>query len=239
MLKFTAFHNGVARGKHRAFTLVELLVVIAIIAILAAILFPVFSRAREQARKSSCASNLKQLGLAAQMYTQDYDETLAPYSTASPTVYWPNIIEPYVKNRMTWFCPSYERSVTNPSPYASTYGTNYIIRGKRLAEFSRPTQVLFFVDTEGAYTGSESKNAGCSGFSEGFLRVYDPVEQATITQTPCTAYLQTTAGASPRHLGGSNVTFVDGHVKWVKQDVLIKQETDAEHPVDIHGRWGL
>ncbi len=224
----------------RAFTLVELLVVIAIIAILAAILFPVFARAREQARKSSCLSNLKQMGLATKMYVQDYDETLPRYSVAtSPTAYWPNLIDPYVKNRMMWFCPSYERSVTNPSANASTYGTNYGIIGKNIAEFSRSSELLMFADTEGAYVGSDSKSAGCNGFTEAFLRIYDPVDQAAGTQTACKIYLQTTAGASPRHLGGSNVVFVDGHAKWVKQDVLIRQETDANHPVDIYGHWGL
>ena len=227
-------------GARPGFTLVELLVVIAIIAILAAILFPVFSRAREQARKSSCLSNVKQLGLAAQMYSQDYDEFLPPYSVAtSPTSYWPNLLDPYVKNRMTWVCPSYERGVTNPSANASTYGTNYAIRGKALAEFARTPEILLYADTEGAYIGSTSRNAGCNGFTEGFLRVYDPVEQAMGAQTSCKTYLQTTAGASPRHLGGSNVAFVDGHAKWVKQDVLIKQETATDHPVDIYGRWGL
>lgn len=226
----------------RAFTLVELLVVIAIIAILAAILFPVFARAREQARKSSCLSNLKQMGLATQMYVQDYDETLPPYSAGAPAVYWPKLIDPYVKNRQMWFCPSYERSVTNPSPYASTYGTNYGIIGKNIAVFSRSSELLMFADTEGAYsipTLSASKAAGCNGFTEAFLRVYDPVEQATGPQTSCKIYLQTTAGASPRHLGGSNVVFVDGHAKWVKQDTLIKQETATDHPVDIYGHWGL
>ena len=144
--------------QRRAFTLIELLVVIAIIAILAAILFPVFARAREQARKSSCLSNLKQMGLATQMYVQDYDETLPRYSVAtSPTAYWPNLIDPYVKNRQIWFCPSYERSVTNPSANASTYGTNYGIIGKNIAEFSRSSELLLFADTEGAYVGSESK----------------------------------------------------------------------------------
>ena len=222
-----------------AFTLIELLVVIAIIALLAAILFPVFGRAREQGRKSSCASNLKQLGLATAMYTQDNDEYLPIYSTSGPTVFWSTRIEPYVKNRMTWFCPSYERSVVNPSDNASTYGANYAIMGKHLANFTRSTQVLLYADTEGAYTGSASKNAGCNSFTEGFLRVYDPVEQALPPSSACKTYLQTTAGTSPRHLGGSNATFVDGHVKWLKQDLFIKQETAADHPIDLYGRWGL
>src|SRR2546429_1371192 len=72
----------------RGFTLIELLVVIAIIAILAAILFPVFAQAREKARQSSCQSNLRQLGLATQLYAQDYDETYPLAQYADGTVYW-------------------------------------------------------------------------------------------------------------------------------------------------------
>jgi prepilin-type N-terminal cleavage/methylation domain-containing protein/prepilin-type processing-associated H-X9-DG protein len=96
-------------GKDRAFTLIELLVVIAIIAILAAILFPVFAQAREQARKTSCLSNSKQLGLAVMMYVQDYDETY-PWGAFGPDLdhvdAWPDLVFPYVKNDPVYNCPS-------------------------------------------------------------------------------------------------------------------------------------
>jgi prepilin-type N-terminal cleavage/methylation domain-containing protein len=91
------------KGKRRAFTLIELLVVIAIIALLAAILFPVFARARENARRASCQSNLKQIGLGILQYTQDYDEMLPPHRVSftgpsGATAWsWRLFIYPYVK----------------------------------------------------------------------------------------------------------------------------------------------
>src|SRR3954471_9579763 len=91
----------------RGFTLIELLVVIAIISILAAILFPVFGRARENARRSSCQSNLKQIGLGIAQYSQDYDELMVPVevSTAS-TDAWQMLLQPYLKSEQIFACPS-------------------------------------------------------------------------------------------------------------------------------------
>ena len=107
----------------RGFTLIELLVVIAIIAILAAILFPVFARARENARKSTCQSNLKQIGTANSMYLQDYDQVLPRWLVGSPAktgriytdyFYWYELLVPYMKNDGVWRCPS------DSTPYVST-----------------------------------------------------------------------------------------------------------------------
>ena len=99
--------------RHNGFTLIELLVVIAIIAILAAILFPVFAQARAKARQASCASNLKQLGLGMLMYVQDYDERF-PFGGWQPntaagntdnTWEWQNTIAPYIKSKGVYACP--------------------------------------------------------------------------------------------------------------------------------------
>src|SRR5690606_14208383 len=124
--KFMLVNNRTA-SRRMGFTLIELLVVIAIIAILAAILFPVFSRARENARRASCSSNLKQLGLGMMMYSQDYDETFpalnglttrqtTPVVDAGVFQYyavegtycgvWVTRIYPYVKSTQVFLCPS-------------------------------------------------------------------------------------------------------------------------------------
>lgn len=134
--------NSARRRRVRAFTLIELLVVIAIIAILAAILFPVFAQAREQARKTSCLSNAKQLTLAQLMYIQDYDETFVPFYNCSANLYrdngtlyrpyvgWPYLVQPYVKNKQLTVCPDmanigFVESGNNRSLLYAGYGMNY------------------------------------------------------------------------------------------------------------------
>ncbi len=111
-------------NRRKAFTLIELLVVIAIIALLAAILFPVFARARENARKSSCLNNLKQIGLGIAQYGQDYDETY--FARNMGTLHWAQCVYPYTKNAQIFRCPSISQGATNNAAGAVTVnGTFY------------------------------------------------------------------------------------------------------------------
>lgn len=127
MDKFIQDQNPiVVHGRRTAFTLIELLIVISIIAILAAILFPVFARARENARRASCQSNLKQIGLAAMQYASDYYACLPPavvipgVNPADPkTLSYVDLIQPYAKNGQIFVCPSFTRpsyAVGGPDP---------------------------------------------------------------------------------------------------------------------------
>ncbi len=216
--------NGKDNMKRKTgFTLIELLVVIAIIAILAAILFPVFARARENARKSSCQSNLKQLGLAATQYVQDYDERLFTAGPDGAGQAWGDLLQPYVKNTGVFNCPSslyrmgintgvvpnhyWRRNETAPSaPPANTwysYGMNTwddttapVTRGPHslaLAQMVRPAEVILFCDGDGA--SPYGINAG-------------PFN-ATNVQGQI---------AYKIHSDGLNFAYVDGHVKWSRWD---------------------
>jgi prepilin-type N-terminal cleavage/methylation domain-containing protein/prepilin-type processing-associated H-X9-DG protein len=133
-----------SNGRH-GFTLIELLVVIAIIAILAAILFPVFAQAREKARGISCLSNIKEQGLATIMYTQDYDETFPVttfydiFNVGYQTHSWPARIAPYIKNFDIFWCPddssgSYPRVTNSGFGSAMSYGANSLMGGAHLAD---------------------------------------------------------------------------------------------------------
>jgi prepilin-type N-terminal cleavage/methylation domain-containing protein/prepilin-type processing-associated H-X9-DG protein len=136
------------RVVNQGFTLIELLVVISIIALLAAILFPVFSRARENARRSSCQSNLKQIGLGILQYAQDYDEVMVPvwldgacdpgfgweatnagvanHNCSSGNYKWMDLLQPYVKSEQIFNCPSASTSGTSKVPRYDYYnGVNY------------------------------------------------------------------------------------------------------------------
>jgi len=130
----------------RAFTLIELLVVIAIIAILAAILFPVFAQARERARAISCVSNLKQIGLGLMMYVQDYDELLPCLFNGDPGINgsqmgggpipFESLIQPYIKNVDVWHCPSIAKTADPGYDFTNTWDGNYAPPKQRTRTYS-------------------------------------------------------------------------------------------------------
>ncbi len=212
--------------RRRGFTLIELLVVIAIIAILAAILFPVFARAREKARQASCASNIKQLQLGITMYTQDYDELMPredynlPPSAAGNDVgedsTWRGVIFPYVKNSQLFQCPSF-RITTNPFDGSiNDYGQNAGYRindvhqdsgsptppgGTALAQVEDASSVIFLCESDGS-----SEGAGNAVNTHGYV--------------PSGAWAK-------RHNGGANYSFVDGHVKWLVPNNLCPTSGDC------------
>ncbi len=188
--------------KHwRGFTLIELLVVIAIIAILAAILFPVFARAREKARQTSCLSNLKELGLGCLMYAQDYDERLPwhcryiPGAADSSSNGWQGQIMPYIKNDQIFVCPSY-----NGTGLCGGYGYNLSRDASgaqvgcdymRLAQCKYPAETIILGDSDGTkWIGHWS---------------WPTVDQIN---------------RPGRHNAGDNFCMVDGHAKWYKTSYI-------------------
>jgi prepilin-type N-terminal cleavage/methylation domain-containing protein/prepilin-type processing-associated H-X9-DG protein len=205
------------RRRRVGFTLIELLVVIAIIAILAAILFPVFVQAREAARKASCQSNLKQIGAAAMMYMQDYDETMFLFShaplTATNQIFWfygmrngvwgaeHGILYPYQKNFQIQDCLSAKDIATaSTSPFWPAYGLNQsyllpsvggVVAPVTLGVVTRPAETVLMADV-----------VGINPTTGAFIRI-------NAVNPPSTRNPRFHA----RHSGSGNVLWLDGHVK--------------------------
>jgi prepilin-type N-terminal cleavage/methylation domain-containing protein/prepilin-type processing-associated H-X9-DG protein len=202
----------------KGFTLIELLVVVAIIAILAAILFPVFAQAREKARSASCASNLRQLGTAVRMYVQDYDGQYFQHWYVTPT-YWfgrldtrttpptayraEGLLYPYVKNFDLQKCPSFTGQPSYGSATAGYgYNVNYLTTGFGQAGVSEATI---------------EKPASCAVFAD--AANYD-IRSGIVTETtsiwpPSSTLLYNYAVVQFRHSETANVVYADGHVKAV------------------------
>jgi prepilin-type N-terminal cleavage/methylation domain-containing protein/prepilin-type processing-associated H-X9-DG protein len=197
--------------KRRAFTLIELLVVIAIIAILASILFPVFGRARENARRSSCLSNLKQIGLGFAQYTQDYDgfyTFVYPYPTTGA---WATELQPYIKSRQIFKCPSDSRDV------GCSYVINNYFHLQSDAAVQSPSTTLLLMEGDLGQGGTRSITNAATNY--GLDEDYSLYNQTGRFNDP-------TKGL-PRHLGTSTVLWADGHVKSSKPiDVVNNTSTD-------------
>ncbi len=224
----TSMKKHAERCRRRGFTLIELLVVIAIIAILAAILFPVFAQAREKARQTACLSNAKQMGNALMMYCQDYDELLFIGANGNaapdPSRIWTEALYPYYKSRDVLNCPSASKISRARAHYQASvnligYGNTPVT--KSLAEIPNTAGTSLFVDAQ-QLAGSPSNDPTTwnqnlfdfnhwqweppTGWKGGNSRY----------SNACSGNYQNSCRRPvPRHNEGVTVTYVDGHAKWM------------------------
>jgi prepilin-type N-terminal cleavage/methylation domain-containing protein/prepilin-type processing-associated H-X9-DG protein len=231
--------------QHRTgFTLIELLTVIAIIGILAALIFPVFARAREAARKASCASNLKQLGAALLMYAQDYDEVLPQFSQSTDYLgwggyaladgpRWADMIFPYVKNAQLFDCPSsrdrtavypggwyfnivtYSYGISTPSPGA---GMGFGVAGRSLSELEDSSGTIAIAEDGDfiADTGGTGADAtSISNEGRGRILIYSTDTPEDLGQR-LRGRRHTGAHVGEYTKYAFNATYADGHVKFIR-----------------------
>lgn len=189
------------RTRRSGFTLIELLVVIAIISILASILFPIFARARENARRASCQSNLKQIGLGIQQYTQDYDEKYLPAQTDSGATFV-TTLQPYMKSTQVFVCPSGAQATSDDVTAANLTATDYRWEA--------------FGDT-GHYGLNDQVTASAPVVS--LAEVTQPAETPAAFDASwyeASDFLNSNGSIwdAKRHFDGVNIAYADGHVKW-------------------------
>jgi prepilin-type N-terminal cleavage/methylation domain-containing protein/prepilin-type processing-associated H-X9-DG protein len=208
----------------RGFTLIELLVVIAIIAILAAILFPVFAKAREKARQSSCLSNVKQLTLACMQYAQDYDERFSrgripDWGFGPPYFTFIQVIDPYIKNSQVFDCPSMTQKSTVSYNGCRSYPFNNMIWGTSLGVIQSPAETVMLGDgTVNTYMGAWDMYRPSNGRRPDRP---DGSEYPTWgSHTTPSTQTYTFLNFAERHNDMGNVGFVDGHAKAMKYETL-------------------
>ena len=215
------------RSNHKGFTLIELLIVIAIIAILAAILFPVFARARESARRASCQSNLKQLSLAIAQYTQDYDEKFPRWRWNSTGSWgwtgWAVQLYTYTNNLQVLQCPSEVNPPNGNNGHTAGY-SDYFYNdnvGKEAGAINlsqldaAPLTILLGDSRSDNGANNTSGGAGSNGGGKAVaVDDWDPNRVDT----------------AERHLEGANYAFADGHVKWYQPEKITKDATGTGNP---------
>jgi prepilin-type N-terminal cleavage/methylation domain-containing protein/prepilin-type processing-associated H-X9-DG protein len=201
------------------FTLIELLVVIAIIAILAAILFPVFARARENARRASCSSNLKQIGLGIMQYTQDYDELMPLRNHTNGS--WRVVLQPYVKSVQLFRCPSNTETGL----------------GQDAGEGALGIRRSYNAPTAGSSAGAGTDTAWSDSSGVAIASIASTAQTIAVVETsgsganwsdypitsPDWGWTSDNRGMFAGHLSTTNVLFCDGHVKSLRPLSLINE----------------
>ena len=228
--------------KRAGFTLIELLVVIAIIAILAAILFPVFAQAREKARTISCLSNTKQIGLAALMYVQDYDETYfsqpwpggcpdaqTGYWTDQPGLplqHWATLIYPYVKNGQVFKCPSFSGTTYTASYALFTCNSGNLNKIVPEVDYGLNEWIIYAPQTLASIDQPATVGLGSDA-----TYIYDGPSVCVNNQLYFINAINAFGGAidwwgnSIRHTSGNNFFYCDGHSKWARVSPPVSPNT--------------